>query len=266
MVFPQHWRPASNGVNIWRRPPHWGCCISSPWRSELQNFSTILDLVDFNWFEIFLHKTRTQQYILAIGAWVRGDKARIGKNCSWRALSLVWRVNCLETRMLTRRRLHLRFTAWNCFTARLLKPVTIIHPPQEWGRNPDSGATVAAYVHLVCVCVCVGCVLNCSHTWPLSTDEALGKQWARLKILNAGTVHCGTCPFSFRLLFLFSQECPIKEKASVWISESGPSEMIEETQCNVGMFEEIPNGGDVWAGRYLIYPIFKYQKAEPKRW
>ena len=31
----------------------------------------------------------------------------------------------------------------------------------------------------------------------------------------------------------------------------------------VGMFEEIPNGWNGWGD--LIYPIFKYQKAEPKR-
>ena len=76
-------------------------------------------------------------------------------------MSLGWRrVNCLEKRMLTRRRLHLRFTAWNCFTAQPLKPVTIIHPPREWGRNPSHGATT----------------VNCWHTWaPLSSagEEAL---------------------------------------------------------------------------------------------
>ena len=82
-------------------------------------------------------------------------------------MSLGWSVNCLETRMLTRRRLHLRFTAWNCFTAQPLKPVTIIHPPREWGRNPNPGATVNCW-HTCTIVICRGFAAFCRNSGFLS--------------------------------------------------------------------------------------------------
>ena len=91
-------------------------------------------------------------------------------------LGLPPRVNCLlETRMLTRGRLHLRFTAWNCFTAQPLKPVTIIHPPREWGRNPNPGATVNCW-HTCTIVICRGPAAaffwgNTGFSWKIRLPE-----------------------------------------------------------------------------------------------